>query len=200
MAEKVKKDNTRKPKKERSVTAKTARSLKTAAVIVIVLLLIIIAAAQFGGVTFSTIGDSIAMSLAEIGAGDGYPYILNGTKISGAAVTNTDLAIVGDDFVRVLNSTAKELSNLQHTYDHPVMSSNSGRILLYDEGGKKFRVQSKTRILYERELDHIILTGAMGRTAPPLLQREPTARRVCLPYLMPGITKLLSGNAPRSIL
>lgn len=163
VAEKVKKDNTRKPKKERSVTAKTARSLKTAAVIVIVLLLIIIAAAQFGGVTFSTIGDSIAMSLAEIGAGDGYPYILNGTKISGAAVTNTDLAIVGDDFVRVLNSTAKELSNLQHTYDHPVMSSNSGRILLYDEGGKKFRVQSKTRILYERELEHIILTGAMGR-------------------------------------
>lgn len=163
MAEKVKKDNTQKPKKERSVTAKTAKSLKTAAVVIIVLLLIIIAAAQFGGVTFSTIGDSIAMSLAEIGAGDGYPYILNGTKISGAAITNTDLALVDDGFVKVLNSTAKELSNLQHTYDHPVMSSNSGRILLYDEGGKKFRVQSKTRILYEKEFDYIILTGAMGR-------------------------------------
>lgn len=147
----------------KTITLKTAKTFKLLAIIVVVLLLIIIAAAQFGGVTFSTIGDSIRTSLAGIGSGEGYPYSMDGIEVSDAGMTNSDLVLVYDDTVKVLDSTAKELSNLAHKYDHPVMSSNSGRILLYDEGGKNFRVQSKTRVLYEKELDHIILTAAMGK-------------------------------------
>lgn len=159
MAEKKKKRN----KSNKTISLKTAKTLKMLAIILVVLLLIIIAAAQFGGVTFSTIGDSIRTSLAGIGSGEGYPYSMDGIKIEDAGMTNSDLVLVYDDTVKVLDSTAKELSNLAHKYDHPVMSSNSGRILLYDEGGKKFRVQSKTRVLYEKELDYIILTAAMGK-------------------------------------
>ena len=159
VAEKKKK----RKKSNKTITLKTAKTFKLLAIIVVVLLLIIIAAAQFGGVTFSTIGDSIRTSLAGIGSGEGYPYSMDGIEIADAGMTNSDLVLVYDDTVKVLDSTAKELSNLAHKYDHPVMSSNSGRILLYDEGGKKFRVQSKTRVLYEKELDHIILTAAMGK-------------------------------------
>lgn len=146
-----------------SISLKNAKTLKLIAIIFVVMLLVLIAAAQFGGVTFSTIGDSIRTSLAGIGSGDGYPYNMNGIEVADAGVTNSDLVIVQDDTVKVLDSTAKELSNISHKYDHPVMSSNSGRILLYDEGGTTFRVQSKTRVLYEKELDHIIFTGAMGK-------------------------------------
>ena len=149
--------------KKLTISLKNAKTLKLLAIVLVVLLLVIIAAAQFGGVTFSTIGDSIRTSLAGIGSGEGYPYSINGVEISDAGMTNADLVLVHDDTVKVLDSTAKELSNLTHKYDHPVMSSNSGRILLYDEGGTTFRVQSKTRVLYEKELDHIIFTGAMGK-------------------------------------
>ncbi len=150
-------------KSNKTVTLKTAKTLKMLAITAVVLLLIIIAAAQFGGVTFSTIGDSIRTSLAGVGSGEGYPYSMDGIKIEDAGMTNSDLVLVYDDTVKILDSTAKELSNLSHKYDHPVMNSNSGRILLYDEGGTKFRVQSKTRVLYEKELDHMILTAAMGK-------------------------------------
>lgn len=153
----------KKKKSNKTVSLKTAKTLKMLAIVVVVLLLIIIAAAQFGGVTFSTIGDSIRTSLAGIGSGEGYPYSMDGIEISDAGMTNSDLVLVYDDTVKVLDSTAKELSNLSHKYDHPVMSSNSGRILIYDEGGTKFRVQSKTRVLYEKELEHMILTAAMGK-------------------------------------
>lgn len=163
MAQKVKKKPVKKEKPQKSVSIKTARTLKTLAVILIILLLIIIAAAQFGGVTFATIGDHISASIAGLGAGDGYPYSLNGIDVNDACITNSDLVFADDNTVRVLNSTAKEISDIQHTFDHPVMSSNSGRILLYDMGGKKFRVQSKTRTLYEKETDFMILTGAMGK-------------------------------------
>lgn len=159
----AKASTSQKKKSNKTVSLKTAKTLKMLAIIVVVLLLIIIAAAQFGGVTFSTIGDSIRTSLAGIGSGEGYPYSMDGIEIEDAGMTNSDLVLVYDDTVKVLDSTAKELSNLSHKYDHPVMSSNSGRILLYDEGGTKFRVQSKTRVLYEKELEHMILTAAMGK-------------------------------------
>ncbi len=157
----------RKPIKKKkiklTVSAKNAKTLKLLAIIFVVLLLIILAAGQFGGVTFSTIGDQIRTSIAGFGSGDGYPYRMNGVEISDAGVTNSDLMLVYDDTVKVLDSTAKELSNLNHNYDHPVLSSNSGRALIFDEGAKKFRVQSKTKVLYEKELDYMILTGAMGK-------------------------------------
>ncbi len=158
----VKKPVKRKRKKF-TISVKNAKTMKLLAIILVVLLLIILAAAQFGGVTFSTIGDNISTALAGIGSGDGYPYSMNGVEISDAGITNSDLLLVYDDAVKVLDGTAKEISNLTHTYDHPVMSANSGRALIYDEGGKKFRVQSKTRVLYEKELPYMILTGAMGK-------------------------------------
>ncbi len=154
---------TKRKRKALTISVKSAKTLKLLAIILVILLLIIIAAAQFGGVTFSTISDNIRTAIAGIGSGDGYPYSMNGIEISDGGITNSDLLLVYDDTVKVLDSTAKELSNLTHSFDHPVMSSNSGRALIYDEGGKTFRVQSKTRVLYEKELDYIILTGAMGK-------------------------------------
>ena len=155
--------NVQKNKRNKEVSLRTAKTLKVIAVIAVVLLLIIIAAAQFGGVTFSTVGDYISAAVSSIGSGDGYPYSVSGVSVSNIGITNSDLVLVYDDSVKVLDSTAKELSSLSHSFDHPTADLNSGRILLYDLGGKDFRVQSKTRILYEKQLDYIILTGAMGK-------------------------------------
>ena len=150
-------------KKTLTISVKNAKTLKLIAIILVVLLLIVLAAGQFGGVTFSTISDHIRTAVAGIGSGDGYPYRMNGIEISDAGVTNSDLILVYDDTVKVLDSTAKEISNTPHTYDHPIMSCNSGRALIYDVGAKNFRVQSKTGTLYEKELQYMILTGAMGK-------------------------------------
>ena len=153
----------KKPKKKFTLDVKNVKRLKLTSIIIVVLLLVTIAAAQFGGVTFATVWDSVLTFFAGLGSGDGYPYQVTGITIKDANVTNSDLVLVYDDNVTVLDSTAKELSNLAHNYDHPVMNSNSGRVLLYDEGGTKFRVQSKTRVLYEKEMPYMILTGALGK-------------------------------------
>ncbi len=162
MAEKRKVKKTR-PKRKITINVKSVKNLKLVAVIVVVLLLIMLAAAQFGGVTFSTISDSVRTFFAGLGSGDGYPYQINGMVIEDAEITNSDVVLVYDDTVKVLDTTAKELSNIAHKYDHPVMQSNSGRVLLYDEGGSKFRVQSKTRTLYEKEMNYMILTASLGK-------------------------------------
>lgn len=153
----------KKPKRKITIDIKNTKKLKLVAIIVVVLLLIMLAAAQFGGVTFSTVTDSVRTFFAGLGSGDGYPYQISGMVIDDATVTNSDLVLLYDDSVRVLDTTAKELSNTAHKYDHPVMQSNSGRVLLYDEGGTKFRVQSKTRTLYEKEMKYMILTASLGK-------------------------------------
>ena len=153
----------RKPKRKITIDIKNTKKLKLVAIIVVVLLLIMLAAAQFGGVTFSTISDSVRTFFAGLGSGDGYPYQISGMVIGDATVTNSDLVLLYDDSVKVLDTTAKELSSIAHKYDHPVMQSNSGRVLLFDEGGNKFKVQSKTRTLYEKETKYMILTGALGK-------------------------------------
>ena len=153
----------KKPKRKITIDIKNTKKLKLVAVIVVVLLLIMLAAAQFGGVTFSTVSDSVRTFFAGLGSGDGYPYQMSGMVISDASVTNSDLVLLYDDSVKVLDTTAKELSSIVHKYDHPVLQSNSGRVLLYDEGGTKFKVQSKTRMLYEKESKYMILTGALGK-------------------------------------
>ena len=142
---------------------KTAKRLKIVAVIFVILLLVIIGAAQIGGITFSTVGDKISLAFSELRSGTGYPYSINGAEVLDVGMSNSDLIILYDDRVKILNSTAKEVSSISHKFDHPVINSNSGRILVYDAGGKEFFVQSKTRVLYEKKLDNIILTGAMGR-------------------------------------
>ena len=162
MAEK-RKPQKRKPKRKITIDIKNTKKLKLVAIIVVVLLLIMLAAAQFGGVTFSTISDSVRTFFAGLGSGDGYPYQISGMVIGDATVTNSDLVLLYDDSVKVLDTTAKELSSIAHKYDHPVMQSNSGRVLLFDEGGNKFKVQSKTRTLYEKETKYMILTGALGK-------------------------------------
>lgn len=162
MAER-KKVKKRKPKKRITINIKETKKIKLVAIIVVVLLLIMLAAAQFGGVTFSTVTDYVQTFFAGLGSGDGYPYQINGMVIEDAEITNSDVVLVYDDTVKVLDSTAKELSNTAHKYDHPVMNTNSGRVLLYDEGGKKFRVQSKTRTLYEKEMEYMILTASLGK-------------------------------------
>lgn len=153
----------KKTAKKKDMSVKTARRIRAAAAVLVVLILIIIAAAQVGGITFSTVGDYFSALISGMGSGEGYPYSISGAGVLGASATNSDPVLVFEDSVKVLNATAKEVSSLAHTYDHPVISSNSGRVLLYDEGGKKFRVQSKTRVLYEKNTDYIILTAAMGK-------------------------------------
>ncbi|MDE5994686.1 MAG: hypothetical protein K2G60_04150, partial [Oscillospiraceae bacterium] len=131
-------------------------------VILVILILVSIAAAQISGITVSMASEGLRTFIAKIGSGGGFPYSLAGISASDISMSGSDLVLLDDVSVRVLDSTAKEISDIQHSFDHPVIETSSGRILLYDIGDKQFRVQSKTRILFEKQTDYIILTAALG--------------------------------------
>lgn len=147
----------------KTITLKTANKIKLTAVIFVILILVSIAAAQISGFTASMASDGLRTVIAKIGSGEGYPYSLAGISATDLSSSGSDLVLLEDTSVRVIDSTAKEISNIEHSFDHPVMKTSSGRILLYDIGAKQLRLQSKTRILFEKQTDYIILTAALGR-------------------------------------
>ncbi|MCR4594441.1 MAG: DUF5711 family protein [Clostridiales bacterium] len=139
------------------------RMLKIAAIIIVALVLIVLAFAKVGNITLSSITDSISAAFSGLGSGDGYPMEVSGGDITDIDITSSDLVMVYDDAVRIFDSTAKNISEISHAYKRPVADCQSGKILLFDIGGKNFRVQSKTRVLYEKTMAYMILTGAMGK-------------------------------------
>lgn len=146
-----------------TISVKNANRIKLISVILVILILVSIAAAQISGVTVSMASDGLRTFIAKIGTGDGYPYSLAGISASDLSSSGADLVLLEDTGVRVIDSTAKVISNIEHSFDHPVLETSSGRILLYDIGAKQFRIQSKTRILFEKQTPYIILTAALGR-------------------------------------
>lgn len=166
----VKKERQKKRKVKRinkkgglTVSLKTANKIKLISVILVILILVSIAAAQISGVTVSIATEGFRTMIAKIGSGGGFPYSLAGISASDLLGSGSDLILLDDSGVRVIDSTAKEISNIEHSFDHPVIEASSGRILLYDIGAKQFRVQSKTRVLFEKQTNYIILTAALGR-------------------------------------
>lgn len=165
-----KKNNKRKKTKKNthkksgfSISLKNANRIKIVSVILVILILVSIAAAKISGVTVTMASDGLRTVIAKVGSGAGFPYSLTGVSASDLSVTNSDLVLLDDASVRVIDSTAKEISDIQHSFDHPMLETASGRILLYDIGAKQFRVQSKTRVLFEKQTDYMILTAALGR-------------------------------------
>lgn len=144
------------------ISLKSANRIKIFAVIIVILILVSIAAARISGITISMASDGFRTFIAKIGSGGGFPYSLAGISASDLSMSNSDLVLLDDSCVRVIDSTAKEISNIEHNFDHPMLETSSGRILLYDIGAKQFRIQSKTRVLFEKQTDFMILTAALG--------------------------------------
>ena len=163
--EKQKKSKAKKANKKGglAVSLKTANKIKLISVILVILILVSIAAAQISGITVSMATEGFRTMLAKIGSGNGFPYPLSGISASELLGAGSDLVLIDDSGVRVIDSTAKEISNIEHSFDHPIAESSGGRILLYDIGAKQFRIQSKTRTLFEKQTDYIILTASLGR-------------------------------------
>ncbi len=136
---------------------------KAVIVILAVLILLFVAANRFGNITFSSIGDYFTGVLSGAKQGDGYPYYFESTTADDVKKINSDLLVLTSDSTFVLDATARKLSVLQHSYSAPIIDSCNGRAIMYDVGGFFYRVQSKTKVLYETQTEQKILTACVGR-------------------------------------
>ncbi len=164
MEEKKQKKKQKKPNKKAVNNQETfIKTAKAVCIILVVLILLLVAADRFGNITFSSVGDYFSGIISGAKSGDGYPYYFESSTAQNVEKINSDLIVLTDDSTFVLDATAKKLSELQHSYSVPLISSRNGRAVMFDVGGYSYRVQSKTKILYEGTSEHKIITAAIGK-------------------------------------
>ena len=84
---------------------------------------------------------------AEITAsGTGYPVSLPGGKVAKIQAFGDTIALLTDTNLYTYNHSGSQLVNAQHGLASPVMKTSNGRILLYDRGGQRLSVYSKSAL------------------------------------------------------
>lgn len=151
--------------KSYKMAEKRRTRLRVIAIILILVLLIIIAMSSFHIASVSSLRDGSKSFWSRLGPGDGYPYQLNSSNVDGIGVLNGDIFILETDKTMTLNTTAKEVKSVKHTYARPAMSIRSDRALVYDRAGTRYRVENRTDTIAEGQLssDEIIITGTVGK-------------------------------------
>jgi len=122
-----------------------------------------LAAYRLGNLTYSGIGKGIGDIVNKSSGGDGYPYTVSSAQVKSLQSGSSDLVVLYDTGVRVLGSSAKEISDLQHNYSSPMMFTFGSRLLVADSFGTKFRVQTPSKLSYEMDFPFEILTADIAK-------------------------------------
>ncbi len=137
-------------------------ALKIALIVFIAITLIFFAARMLGGITLTSVVENIKISISNLGAGDGYPYSVEGTGVKKAYIHSDKLFTFADDRTLLLSSSAKELSTESIDYGAPVIDFKDGKAIVYDTDSGKLRIQNTSKVVSEMKLDNKITCGAMG--------------------------------------
>ncbi len=102
--------------------------------------------------------------IVGFGIGDGFPQAVAGSSIQPGnfIVSEKNLFTASDTALTVYNSTAKELLNDQHSFGNPVLKVSGSRTLLYNLGGRSFRLDSVSGGTKQINVKQNILAGALA--------------------------------------
>ena len=94
-------------------------------------------------------------------AGNGYPVDIVGAEVAQGnfSVSQGRVAYASDTSFITLNSTGREIANIQLSYSQPFMKSAGNRYLTYALGGTGYQIQNFDSKLFSGEVDEEILTG-----------------------------------------
>ncbi|WP_312644770.1 DUF5711 family protein [Hydrogenoanaerobacterium sp.] len=113
----------------------------------------------------NTIGitDYVQDMIAGWGSGDGYPLDFPGEQVRGTYHIGSNLAVLTDSNLYIYNANGKGVRSIQHKYSNPVVKIGGGRILIYDRGGKKLRVETLARTVSQKEFEYPIYAGDISK-------------------------------------
>lgn len=155
--------NSAKSKRKYSLSSKSKKILTYIFAVAVVILLVMTAAQKLGNVTVATFTSEVKTYFMSLGSGDGYPYEVKADSVKNIIVNNSNLEVLTDDKTLVLTSSAKELQPKIHSYSDPAMKAKGSKIIVYDLGSGRFRVQNDTEIIKEHSLEKSITAAAIGQ-------------------------------------
>ncbi|MBR5559642.1 MAG: hypothetical protein IKU72_05295 [Oscillospiraceae bacterium] len=105
------------------------------------------------------LGMRLSDLMASYSSGNGYPVDLPSGRVLNTAAVGKDFALLTDTNLNLYNSQGKLTGIYEHGYTTPICLANGDRVLTYDRGGKRLRVDSRSQQLFSKELDYSIVTA-----------------------------------------
>lgn len=99
---------------------------------------------------------------AEIATGSGYPVPLPGGKIVRLDAVDNVVMLLSDTNLYSYNASGRQMLNEQHGFINEGMVTAQDRMLLYDRGGSKLSLYSKSALLHTIATDYKIYTADLS--------------------------------------
>ncbi|MDR0315000.1 MAG: DUF5711 family protein, partial [Oscillospiraceae bacterium] len=141
-----------------------ASLIRTVLFIFILLLMLFLATETFGVGTLSSISGSVRGFINNISPGDGYPYRISSSSVKSMDMISSNVILLTNNSTVLLDSTAKEIAKIQHTYASPSMTVKNGRAIVFDRGGTRYMIVSQNGLISEGETKNKILTCDAGKS------------------------------------
>ena len=95
------------------------------------------------------------------GQGDGYPTSIVGSSVNRGNFMTLDknVVAVSDTALTVMNSSANQSINRQHSFNSPVLQATSGKYLIYNLGGNGFKIEGSSDTIYSGNTNNNIIAG-----------------------------------------
>ncbi len=108
------------------------------------------------------------------GQGDGYPASIVGSSVSRGnfTVMNRNVVTVSDTALTVMNSSAGQSINRQHSFGRPVLQAENGRYLIYNLGGNGFKIEGGSGTIYSGNAGSNIIAGDIASSGRYALATE----------------------------
>ena len=125
--------------------------------------------------TPGNIGNWIRTKAVGFGFGDGYPTDLTGSTADPGnfGAFDGNAYVVSDTALTVMNSSAKELFSVRHSYNNPAVSVSGGRYLLYNAGGTGYQVATASGVELEDVSESDITVAEMSESGKFALALQP---------------------------
>lgn len=93
-----------------------------------------------------------------------FPVIIKSEQVLDFATFSNNLAVLSKSSVIMYNFYGKRLNTVIHGYINPVMKESPQRILTYDRGGNKLRVDTENSKVGDLNLQNTIITAEISLT------------------------------------
>ncbi len=124
---------------------------------------------------FEGIGAKYQNSVRNSGelAEDNFPIKIRGTTEHEIGVIENYLTYLDDTHFYMYSVDGELVAERQHSYSSPILKSGSKRALIYDCGGKKLKVESRQKTVYEKEFEgNIILAKLSGNDSAAVVSES----------------------------
>jgi hypothetical protein len=102
--------------------------------------------------------------VATLGGGNGFPVEVQGGEIKSAKTVGGDVFVLTESVAACYSQNGKKVYSRLHNQQNPSFSVSRTRLLVYDRGGRKYRIENREKTLAEADTEFAIFSAAVSES------------------------------------